>query len=126
MVHVAYVAFVLAGFVLIIAGAILGWRWVRSLWFRAAHLLAIVIVCAESLAGAACPLTVMENRLKLRAGEAGYARDFIGYWADRLIFYNAPQWVFTLGYIAFTIAVVAGLMLAPPDWPRRTRCRRPL
>ena len=55
---------------------------------RAAHLAMILLVCAEALVG--CAFTRLENVLRLRGGETGYTRDFIGYWLDRLIFYNAP------------------------------------
>ena len=55
--HVAIVAFVIAGLILTIAGNLLAWRWVNALWFRLAHLGAIVIVVAESWFGVVCPLT---------------------------------------------------------------------
>ena len=42
-----------------------------------------------------CPLTDWEQRLRKMAGEGDYTGDFIGYWAHRLIFYDAPPWVFT-------------------------------
>ena len=50
----------------------------------------ILLVCAEALVGTTCPLTRLENALRLRGGETGNARDFIGYWLDWLIFYHAP------------------------------------
>jgi len=51
--HVAIVAFVVIGLVLIVAGNLRGWRWVNALWFRLAHLAAIAIVVAESWIGMA-------------------------------------------------------------------------
>ncbi len=118
LVHIAYIAFVVIGFALILLGAALGWRWVRNFYFRAAHLLAIAIVLAEAIVGIACPLTVLENLLRLRAGEPAYARDFVGYWVDRLIFHNWPPPVFSAIYAIFTIAVLAAFFLAPPRLPR--------
>ena len=118
-VHAAYVAFVVLGLVAIIAGAALGWRWVRNFWLRVAHLAAIALVLAESIAGAICPLTTLENSLRTRAGESGYATTFLAYWLDWLIFYNAPRWVFVALYAGFTAAVALTFWLVPPRRPSR-------
>jgi hypothetical protein len=77
-VHAAYVAIVVVGFAAILIGSAAQWRWVRNFYFRAAHLAMILLVCAEALVGTTCPLTRLENALRLRGGETGYARDFIG------------------------------------------------
>ena len=112
--HVAYVAFVVLGLAAILIGGAAGWRWVRNLWFRAAHLAAIALVLFESLAGIACPLTTLENSLRARAGQPRYAGAFIGYWLDRLIFFSAPGWVFIALYATFTLAVILTFWLVPP------------
>jgi Protein of Unknown function (DUF2784) len=90
---------------------------VRNFYFRAAHLAMILLVCAEALVGTSCPLTRLENALRLRGGETGYARDFIGYWLDWLIFYSAPPWAFTAVYLAFGMLVLSTLWFAPVRWP---------
>jgi len=59
-------------------------------------------------------LTVWEKQLRVRAGQATYPGDFLGYWVHRLIFCQAERWVFTLIYATFGLAVVAALVLAPP------------
>src|ERR1700732_1377542 len=110
--HAAYVAFVTIGFALIAAGIAMRWEWVRAFWFRVAHLGAIALVCAESLMGAACPLTTLEGRLRAIGGEARQSHDFIGYWVDRLIYYNFPSWVFTVAYVVFGISVAILFILA--------------
>src|ERR1700687_5968481 len=100
---VAYVAIIVIGLAAILIGSAAQWRWVRNFYFRAAHLAMILLVCAEALVGTTCPLTRLENTLRLRGGETGYAHDFIGYWLDWLIFYDAPSWVFTARWPAFLI-----------------------
>ncbi len=112
--HAAYVGFVVFGFAAIVAGSALGWRWVRNFWLRAAHLAAILLVAAEAIAGAACPLTLLEERLRIAAGQSGYHGGFIAHWIHPLIFFDFPQWIFTLAYIVFAAAVVAAFVLAPP------------
>jgi len=109
LLHFAYVAFVVVGLVLILAGGALGWRWVRNPWFRAAHLAAIGLVVAEAWLGAMCPLTTLEADLRLRAGEPPYApAGFIAHWVQRILFWDAPGWVFTTLYSLFGALVAAG------------------
>ena len=117
-VHAAYVAIVVVGFAAILIGLAAQWRWVRNFYFRAAHLAMILLVCAEALVGTSCPLTRLENALRLRGGETVYARDFIGYWIDWLIFYSAPPWVFTAVYLTFGMLVLLTLWFVPVRWPK--------
>src|SRR5207237_1418846 len=91
-------------------GAALGWQWIRNPWFRYAHLGAIVFVAGEALIGMACPLTVWEDLA--RGGVR--AESFIGRWVRRLLFYQAPEWVFTAAYVAWALATLATLRLVPP------------
>ena len=117
--HAAYVGFVVLGFVAIVAGIAMRREWVRSFAFRATHLAAIALVCVEALTGTMCPLTVLEDSLRARGGEAGYPGDFIGYWAHELIFYNAPSWIFAAIYLIFGAAVALTFVIAPPRRPHR-------
>jgi hypothetical protein len=120
VIHAGYVAFVVIGFVAIVVGGAADWRWVRNLYFRVIHLAMILFVCCEVVVGATCPLTTWENALRVRGGESGYSRDFIGYWLDWLIFYRASPWVFTTAYLTFGALVLMTLWLVPPDWPAQS------
>jgi Protein of Unknown function (DUF2784) len=124
--HASYVSFVVLGLLVILIGAALHWQWVRNFWFRIAHLAAIGVVVTESVAGIPCPLTVWESQLRRAAGQAGYSGDFIGYWAHRLIFYQAEPWVFTMLYVLFGLAVLAAFILAPPRWSRSEGFAKPV
>jgi len=110
IVHFLFVAFVVGGLALIWVGAAAGWQWVRNFWFRVAHLAAIVFVAGEALAGIWCPLTLWEARL--RGGEAD--KSFIAQWIHRLLFYDFPEWVFTVAYVSFALVVAATIWLIPP------------
>jgi hypothetical protein len=114
VIHASYVSFVVFGLVAILLGVVFRWTWVRNVWFRALHLIAIGIVVAESLAGIPCPLTVWERQLRETGGQISYGGDFIGYWAHHLIFYDAQPWVWTMIYTLFGLAVLAAFVLAPP------------
>jgi hypothetical protein len=113
-VHVAFVGFVVIGLVLVLVGAVLGWRWVRSPVFRGLHLVAIGYVVLESWFGVRCPLTVWEMALRARAGDVTYGGDFIQHWLQAVLYYDAPTWVFTVAYTAFGLLVVASWFLVPP------------
>jgi polyferredoxin len=110
-VHVAFVAFVVGGFALILAGIARGWAWVRNPVFRWLHLAAIGVVAVEALAGIACPLTVWED--VLRRGAPG-ERSFVGEWLARLLYWELPPWMFTVIYVAFAAAVAFVLWRHPP------------
>ena len=110
VVHFAIVLFIVGGLIAVWIGAALGWPWVRKPWFRYLHLAAIAYVAAEALLGVACPLTVWED--VLRGGMR--ADSFVGRWVRRLLFYDAPEWAFTLAYLAWALATLATLRLVPP------------
>ena len=107
--HFAIVAFIVGGLILVWVGAAAGWAWVRNPWFRYAHVGAIVFVAAEAVLGYACPLTIWEDML--RGGVR--PESFIGRWVYRLLYYHAPEWVFTTAYAAWAAATVITLFLVP-------------
>jgi hypothetical protein len=114
IVHFSIVLFVVGGLIVIVAGGLLGWRLVRSLWFRLAHLAAIAIVAAQAWLGAICPLTTLEMWLRAKAQQTTYTGSFVEFWLQQLIYYDAPWWVFTLAYSAFALIVVAAWFYFPP------------
>ncbi len=119
--HVAIVLFVVGGLVLVIAGNFRGWRWVNRLWFRLAHLGAIAVVVAEAWFAITCPLTTLEMWLRAKGAEATYGGSFIEHWLQRLLYYDAPGWVFTLMYSLFGLLVLATWWYFPPGAGRSRR-----
>ena len=117
IVHLCIVLFVLTGVPLIYLGAARHWAWVRSLRWRLLHLIAIAVIATESLFGIACPLTVWEDRLR---GDQ-IATGFIERWIDRILFYDAPTWVFTAAYVAFASLVAITWVAVPPTQAPRKR-----
>jgi hypothetical protein len=121
--HLAYVGFVVVGLVAILIGLARKRTWARNFWFRAIHLGMIVIVVLESWVGMACPLTTLERALRRRAGQATSNQDFIEYWIHKVMFFQAPAWVFAVVYTTFGLLVVLTFALGPPRWPRRIERR---
>ena len=112
--HVALVIFIVGGLVLIIVGNFAGWRWVNVLWFRVLHLAAIAVVVTESLLELVCPLTFLEMWLRAHAHATTYTGSFIEHWLQRILYYQAPAWVFTAAYSLFALLVVATWWYFPP------------
>lgn len=112
--HAGVAAFVVAGLALIIAGNWRGWHWVNRLWFRLAHLATIAFVAVQSWFGFTCPLTTLENWLRARAAVETYSGGFIAHWLQRVLFYQAPAWVFVTGYTLFGLLVAFTWWRFPP------------
>ena len=108
--HFAIAAYIVGGLIVVWIGAPLRWAFVRSPLFRYLHLAAILFVAAEALLGIACPLTVWEDMLR------GNVRpeSFVGRWVHALLYYRAPEWVFTAAYAAWAAATLVTLVLVPP------------
>jgi hypothetical protein len=117
--HVGFAAFVVGGLVAVLVGGVRGWRWVRNPWLRAIHFAAIVLVVAEAWGGVTCPLTTLETALRETAGDATYSGAFVAHWLDRLLYWQAPPWVFVAAYTLFAAAVAASWWLVRPR-PFRT------
>ena len=118
-VHFSYVAFVVVGLVLVWIGWFRGWAFVRNVWFRGAHLLAMAIVVLESVFGLECPLTTWEHALRLGAGETGVrAQGFMEHWLHRLMFFELEPSTFTFVYVAFFLAMIASFVWVRPGRPR--------
>jgi len=113
--HVLFVIFIVCGVVAIYLGYFLNWHWVRNRSFRLIHLLAIVIVVVQSCLSIVCPLTLWEMALREKAGTDFYSGSFIQYWLHKLLYYSAPDWVFTLVYAGFGGLVLAGWFLVCPN-----------
>ncbi|MBM4221664.1 MAG: DUF2784 domain-containing protein [Gammaproteobacteria bacterium] len=114
LLHFGVVIFVVGGLLAIVAGNLAQWGWVNRRWFRRAHLGAIGFVVLQSWLGATCPLTVLENRLRAQSGGSTYETSFIEFWVARLLYYEAPAWVFASVYTLFGLAVLVAWWYWPP------------
>ena len=71
---------------------------------------AIAVIALEALLGIACPLTVWEDLLR----GSLQPQTFVGRWVQRLLYYNAPEELFTTLYLVWALATLATLRFVPP------------
>jgi uncharacterized protein DUF2784 len=76
VIHFAFIAFVVAGGLLVL-------RWPRLAWV---HLPVVAWGAGIELIGWVCPLTPLENALRRAAGEAGYSGGFVEHYLLPLIY----------------------------------------
>lgn len=123
-VHLVYIAFVLVGLLLIVAGTLLRWNWIRNPWFRYIHLTMILIVAVEAAVKFECPLTTWENQLRVAAGEhPDMERSFTSRLMGMVLH---PEWAseekLYIGSMVIAGLVLGSFLFAPP----RTRRRVPV
>lgn len=115
LLHFGIVLFIVGGLAFILVGGLRGWPLIRKRWFRILHLLAITIVATQAWLGELCPLTTLEMWLRDSAQEVTYSGSFIEHWFQRVLYYQAPSWVFTLVYSVFGLAVLLAWWYFPPS-----------
>ncbi|MFL6210527.1 MAG: DUF2784 domain-containing protein [Pyrinomonadaceae bacterium] len=124
VIHIAYVAYIIVGLGLILVGWQRRWPWVRNLWFRLTHLVAILIVVLELILQTTCPLTMLELNLRSWAGQPVTATPFV----DRLMHFVLLGWlpgaVTNSTYVLVALVIAVTFVLAPPRWHRRPQSSR--
>lgn len=109
--HLAFVAFVVAGGLVLL-------RWPRLAWL---HVPAAVWGAAIEFAGWVCPLTPLENELRRRAGEAGYGGGFVEHYIVPVLYPGrlTRTWQVLLGVLVLAINIGAYAFV----WHRHSRSR---
>jgi len=107
--HLAFIVFVLIGGFLV---------WWRSAWAWL-HLPAVAWAVYAELTASLCPLTPLENLLRSRAGQQGYAGSFVDHYIVPLI-YPASLTGDLQQVLAAVVVLVNALAYAGP-WRRRRR-----
>lgn len=112
--HVMVVAFVVLGLVMILTGGLMKWRWVRNPWLRVSHLCCIGVIVMQAWAGIVCPLTTLEMWLRSKGGVQGYSGAFIAHWLESILYFDLPNWVFTVVYSSFGLLVLLSWLWVRP------------
>ena len=105
IIHFGFIVFV-------VLGGLLVYRWPKLMWL---HLPAVVWGVVIEFAGFICPLTPLENRLRIAAGESGYSSGFIDQYLIPLVYpdgLNRPTQI-ALGVLVVSINLfLYGVMVA--------------
>lgn len=109
LVHLAFILFVVFGALLV----------VRRPRLLPVHLAAAAWGFGIEVLGAVCPLTHVENRMRLLAGESGYSGGFVDHYLLPLIYPGQMTRGLQLG-LAAGVLVINGVLYA---WILRTRRR---
>ena len=114
--HVLYCAYVVVGQLAIVVAAPFKWTWAKNPWFRFTHLAAIGIVAVEAVMGWRCPLSTLEEKLRiLGGGTFDSSESFMGRLFHNILFIdNMPEDFFTVLHLSMTVLVIQGLMMYPP------------
>ena len=124
LLHLAILAFVVIGQLLILVGYLRGWSWTRNFWFRIIHVVTIAVVVYEAVMVIQCPLTVWEGRLRLLGGQEPSQYSFTARVVHFFIFWGGknfddPNLVWS--YYVFGALVLLSFVLAPPRSPWRKK-----
>jgi hypothetical protein len=112
--HFAVIVFNVFWIVAIPLGAWRGWTFVRSLGWRAAHLIVLTVVAIQAVVGALCFLTIWQGSLLGAAGGPAGETSLIETIVTRLIFWPLPLWAFVVLYVAAFAYALAMWWLVPP------------
>ena len=108
-VHLAFIVFVVAGGALLLA-------WPRIAWV---HLPAVAWAAYAEFTATICPLTPLENALRVRAGDAGYPGGFVEHYLIPLIYPAGLTARTQLALGALVVAINAAVYALA--WRRRRR-----
>lgn len=119
-IHLATVAFMIGGLLLVIVGWPLRWRWVRNPWFRLSHLAIMGYIVFNAMRGELCFLTVWENQLREAAGQRGLEDiSFIGRMLRGVLFVNVPEETLNQVYLIFGGLVAVSILCVRPRLRRQ-------
>src|SRR5262245_59477048 len=111
VVHFAVLAYLLLG-------GFLAWRWTAAYW---PHLAIATWGLTSTAFGWPCPLTMLEDFSRRKAGEAGLSRGFIDTYLTGLVY---PERYTTQIQIGIGVVVALSWIGVVVAWRKRARLRR--
>ena len=110
--HLMFIVFVMLGALLVLHRR--AWLWL--------HLPAVAWGMAVEFLHLYCPLTPLENNLRMKAGSAGYEGDFVGHYLIPLIYPAGLTPAIQIGLGAIVVAInLIAYALVIRHWQRRRK-----
>ncbi len=121
-VHFVVVMFNIFWLIVVPVGAWQAWRFVHNYWWRLVHLLALMLVAAQTLAGRLCFLTSFQDYLQGQSGAPMEPPSLLTRVVARAVFWPLPDWVFAPLYVlALAFAAILWIAVPPVHVPRLNR-----
>ncbi len=119
VVHLAWILFMLEGFILTLRGFFHKEFFERWL-FRTAHLLGIAYVSTLALMGRYCPLTVWENTLRAKYDPSlNYPGSFMIYYFEKFVYPDVNPLIIQIPTTFIAVFTVVVFIIKPPEKIKR-------
>lgn len=112
--HALWVLFILFGFFWTAAAYFIHRRFFDFFWFRTLHLVGVSMVSALSFTGLYCPLTIIENYLRIRNAIA-YDNGFILHYAQKWLGLAIDSDFTRTSTLVILITAVISYFIRPPQ-----------
>jgi len=115
VVHFLFILFMLLGFLLTAYALVFRQKFFDWWLFRSLHLLGIFYVSSLSILGKYCPLTILENELRLRyEASSVYSGSFIGHYLERLVYPDVNPLIIQIPTVFLAIFTIVVFIIKPP------------
>lgn len=116
VVHFLFILFMLLGFLLTTYALAFRQKFINWWLFRSLHLLGIFYVSSLSILGKYCPLTILENELRLRHEVSSvYSGSFIVHYLEKLIYPDVNPLVIQIPTVFLAIFTIVVFIVKPPE-----------
>jgi len=116
VVHFLFILFMLFGFFLTLYGIFFRHKFFDRWLFRLLHLLGIFYVVSLSILGKYCPLTILENELRLRYEVYSvYSGSFIVHYLEKLVYPDVNPLVIQIPTVFLAIFTIVVFIIKPPE-----------
>lgn len=113
--HFLYILFMLLGFLFTGYALFFRQKFFDRWLFRSLHLLGIFYVASLSILGKYCPLTILENELRLRYEvSAVYSGSFIVHYLEKLVYPDVNPLVIQIPTVFLAIFTIVVFIIKPP------------
>jgi len=115
VVHFLFILFMLFGFLLTLYGIFFRHKFFDWWLFRTLHLLGIFYVASLSILGKYCPLTILENELRLRYEVSSvYSGSFIIHYLEKIVYPDVNPLVIQIPTVFLAIFTIVVFIIRPP------------
>ena len=115
VVHFLFILFMLFGFLLTLYALFFRQKFFDWWLFRSLHLLGIFYVASLSILGKYCPLTILENELRLGYEVSSvYSGSFIVHYLEKLVYPDVNPLVIQIPTVFIAIFTIVVFIIRPP------------